>query len=615
MDTVHQELKKRRSSKKSLFTRACNRVESLILVNGSRADIEKVVLQIVDLVGELDEVNEELKETLTSEDEIQAANAYLSEIRSNQQEIKKKIKDYMISRVDEDRSAAGSSISAVTNASVTSQQVRRQAEVAARVKRAAVKQLQEQLALEREQERLEKERKALERKQRLKQAEDAAKLAELEARLQQAAENDLEWERIDDLNDSIGTGEEDQAEDAAAAVTVRVESSFAAGTRVESSPTPAAAVTPPAPVEAAGGAQDSSAGGADRWWTRNGPEVQDRSFARSTTQRSVPQIQLPLFNGSSSEWPRWIGLFKTLIHNQEYLSDAEKMAHLQSSVTGLARQLIEGMLFDGSHYQTALETLMRRFGRERDIVRANLAAIFTAPPVRHMDVAGLEKYHAAVHCAVKVLQNMGFSGDLQSTENLRRAVDKLPAELRREWGKAVVEMEPAHPSMVSFSDWLDKQVRIGLNSDDRPTYSDQQDEPRQRDRGRSHRRESRDTSPRDTRQASVMSAAGPDSRASSAARTNRQRGAVSAMCACEQRHTTLSTCPAYMEKNEDDRARFIAESGRCFSCLGLGHRSRNCSSVSRCRKNGCSGRHHPTLHGSARVVPHQNQYTTADWTR
>ena len=192
----------------------------------------------------------------------------------------------------------------------------------------------------------------------------------------------------------------------------------------------------------------------------------------------VPQVQLPRFDGNPRDWPRWIGLFRTLMHDQKSLSQAEKMAHLQSSVTGLARQLIEGMLFDGSYYQAALETLMKRFGRECDIVQANLAAVFNAAPVRDMDVNSLERYHAAVHCAVKVLQNMAFTGDLHSTENLGRAVIKLPDGLKREWGKAVVEMEPARPSLIDFDDWLDKQVRISLNSmDRRPATCDQRRAP------------------------------------------------------------------------------------------------------------------------------------------
>ena len=601
MNTVHQEeLKKKRGSKKSLFTRACNKAESLIVVNSSRADIEKAVLQIDDLAGEVDEVNEELLDTLTDDQQKHAAQAYSAEIRRAQQEIKRKIQEYFMSRADDSKSVASSSVSrssVSTNASANSRQLGRQAEVAARVKRAAVRQLREQLALEREEERIERERIALERKQRLKRAEDAAKLSELEARLQQAAENDLEWERLDELSDSRETSRSDLTEDGAAAVPARGESACMI---------PATVTAVPSASAGAHDEQEPPLGVADELWAASERERQHLSFQRPASHRSVPQIQLPRFNGSSSEWPRWIGLFKTLVHGQAYLSDAEKMAHLQSSVTGLARQLIEGMLFDGSYYQAALDTLTRRFGREEDIVRANLAAIFDAPPVRYMDVAGLEKYQVAVHCAVKVLQNMGFEGDLLSSENLRRALAKIPSELRREWGKAVVEMEPARPSLVHFSDWLDKQVRIGLNSTDHPALRERQNQLPQRGRmGGLSRQQSRPSvSSRAANQASVMAATGSSGTPTESRQTPSAQPRDTATCACDLRHMNLSACPLYMEKTKNERARFVAQSGRCFSCLELGHQSRRCESGRQCGEEGCVGRHHYTLHGSARVLTH-----------
>ena len=46
------------------------------MVRLSRADIEKAVLEIDDLSAELDEVDDELKEALTSADQIQTVVAY-----------------------------------------------------------------------------------------------------------------------------------------------------------------------------------------------------------------------------------------------------------------------------------------------------------------------------------------------------------------------------------------------------------------------------------------------------------------------------------------------------------------------------------------------------------
>ena len=170
MNTVHtEELKKKRSSKKSLFTRACNKAETLILVNGSREDIQRTLLQIDDLAGELDEINEELLVTLPDDQQRTAAQDYFAEVGRTQQGLKKRIQEYLMNRDDKSTSTSTASRSSAASAlSSISRQARRQAEVAARVKRAAVRQLQEQLILGQEADRLDKKRKKLVRKQKLK---------------------------------------------------------------------------------------------------------------------------------------------------------------------------------------------------------------------------------------------------------------------------------------------------------------------------------------------------------------------------------------------------------------------------------------------------------------
>ena len=105
------------------------------------------------------------------------------------------------------------------------------------------------------------------------------------------------------------------------------------------------------------------------------PAVQSTQTARHHIElRGVPRISLPKFAGDPLEWPKWIGLFRALIHEQPGLSNAEKIVHLKSAVTGLAQQTIEGMLYDGQLSAKALKTLQDRFGRSKDIVFANLSA-------------------------------------------------------------------------------------------------------------------------------------------------------------------------------------------------------------------------------------------------
>ena len=60
--------------------------------------------------------------------------------------------------------------------------------------------------------------------------------------------------------------------------------------------------------------------------------------------------------------------------------------------------------------------------------------------------------------------------------------------------------------------------------------------------------------------------------------------------ACDETHW-LGRCPKYLEKNQDERKRFLSQNERCFRCIGKGHLSRACNK--KCKI--CNERHHWSL--------------------
>ena len=309
--------------------------------------------------------------------------------------------------------------------------------------------------------------------------------------------------------------------------------------------------------------------------------------AAGGARRSVPQTQLPKFSDRPIEWPQWAGLFKTLIDDQPELSDAEKLAHLQSSVTGLAKQTVEDMLFDGSLYPVALQTLMDKFGREENIVRANLSAVFNTPPIRELNPTALGKLHTAIHCAVTVLSSMGFGADLDSTEILRRILLKLPVTLMQSWGENVIELNLRRPNLRDFDLWLERKVRVLASI---PKQLSEAGKPPRRG------------APRTLTSRALPGPGALTTAPRAGTDQSRKEEEDRSMCTCGRRHT-LARCPDFLKKTSDERARAVGESGRCFVCLEPGHRSRHCTSDERCGEDGCDGRHHRTLHGSGRVFP------------
>ena len=483
------------------------------------------------------------------------------------------------------------------------------------------------------QQEAERQQREAERTARLVEARDAAQLAAREAELRKAAENDLTWDRVDDFcgetavdedrsagrslpvdSDGAGVGQEvvemcrpareDSTSQQTRAAHRQTERNSEVGCRAAAEcripavnqPTvtsqEAVRVLPSCPSELPAVTVPKRTASQTSWIYEIDNQVRGLESADHVVRggyRSVPQIQLPIFSGKAIEWPQWIGLFKTLIHDQKSLSNSEKLAHLQSSVTGIAKQAVEGMLFDGELYPAALRTLVERFGREGDIVNANLSAVFSVPPMREIDPPALEKLHAAVHCAVTVLKSMDFDGDLNSTENLRRVVLKLPNELKRDWGRRVIELEPKRANLHDFDRWLSQQVRIVESVPVRP-FEVKRPPRRGEPRSFTHRAPSGPvaltTAPRIDSEHESSEAAPEDE----------------SQCSCGGRHK-LSRCSVFLAKTPAERAKFVGESGRCFMCLKPGHRSRQCTSEDKCGESGCQGRHHRALHGSSRVFP------------
>ena len=363
-----------------------------------------------------------------------------------------------------------------------------------------------QLELQQLQHRLQQEEQEqrLHRERLLQEKEDAVKVAKLKCELTKAAESDLAWERREDFCKE----REPEAEDA---VRKQVD--------------------------------------------------KRKEFDNLLFRKSLPRLQLPSFGGQVEEWPRWYALFKTMVHQQD-MSVEEKMVHLQNAVTGAARSTIGGMICDGSSYEEALQALQDRYGREIDIVQTTLKNVFSCPGPKPNDSRSLERYFGAVHGATTTLKKMGYEGDIQSIENLRRLVSKLPLELRKAWAEHSLNIGRA--TLIHFDEWLRNQVRILLTFEATaaapPTYP---------------------------KRTTVMFTTTAGSRGGRC-------------CICNGDHG-LWLCDRFKSKTVDERAQAVASNRLCFSCLRPGHQSRNCRTARECGVDGCHLRHNRLLHGSRRV--------------
>ncbi|XP_043229832.1 uncharacterized protein LOC122385551 [Amphibalanus amphitrite] len=259
------------------------------------------------------------------------------------------------------------------------------------------------------------------------------------------------------------------------------------------------------------------------------------------------------------------------------------------------------MLYDGNLYHQALKALEERFGQDDDVIQHNLNSIFDAPDPREDDAESLEIFQATVHCAVTILQNIGANADLHSSYSLQRTVEKLPRELRREWGKFSLELKPREwgkfslelkpgkPSLLDVDAWLQTQVKISRSC---PKGKQSFEE--------ASRKNSKESAVETVSRQAFTTAARP---------IQKQE------CSLCGKHHNLDQCKLFTAKSPDARLKHVFGEQRCFRCLKKGHRVKDCRKAKRCGKNGCKYRHHALLHGGQPVRLQPPEVSTAETER
>ena len=106
------------------------------------------------------------------------------------------------------------------------------------------------------------------------------------------------------------------------------------------------------------------------------------------------------------------------------------MTHLQRALAGNPKKAVGGMLTHGHLYREALKELEEQFGSEESVAGAYLKTIFDHPEVCEDNFTRLRSFYNTLHVAVSTLKSLSYVHDLAATDNLRRAVQKLPETLK-----------------------------------------------------------------------------------------------------------------------------------------------------------------------------------------
>ena len=288
----------------------------------------------------------------------------------------------------------------------------------------------------------------------------------------------------------------------------------------------------------------------------------------------LPRIEIPRFDGRRETWESFRDYFRSLIHDDQGLSDVQKLHFLKGHVDGEAKRALEHLAVTGSNYTNAWEILEARYDQPRLLVQQHIRALIGRPQLKKESGPDLQRLLDDLECHRSQLQTLNRPISRWDDWFLTIASDSMDPVTRRAWEEEQEKENPGEdlPTFEQLSDFLQRRCRT-LSSIEvertplPPTTSREASSATQR------------------RQLRVFAtSSGENYRCPS----------------CQAAHL-LWQCDAFKMLSPSGRKELIVRHRLCFNCLRDSHRASRCPSRYTCAI--CSGRHHSLLHDVAGKRP------------
>ena len=376
--------------------------------------------------------------------------------------------------------------------------------------------------------------------------------------------------------------------------------------------------------------------------------------------RHLPPIQLRRFDGDPSAWPEFIQNFRNRVHFKVTFDDNMRMDRLISVLDGDAKRSVESVGTDSLFYPTALKTLKRDFGNPMVVSHLKLKSVLDLPQIKTFDRTTIRRYHQQLKSTITWLLSMGYETPTKSSENLTKAVSRLPNNLRQEFYKDTgnLQFTSHNINLVFFEQWLDKKLRryfnpiadIIANNDKVSKGNDKSTDSRrintvtnqekekssnennnknykfssggsqvnkslpgtqsskqfnQSSSGNQTSKQGGKSSPSGTQNSQVnqpqnLQANQPSSGSQisqvSQPSNNPSQSTYKRKCWLCSENHRLMECEQFTSKSVADRILISQQQHLCYNCLSKGHSFDECQSTHTCKVDGCGKKHHTLLH-------------------
>ncbi|KAL7745787.1 hypothetical protein ACLKA6_009982 [Drosophila palustris] len=297
--------------------------------------------------------------------------------------------------------------------------------------------------------------------------------------------------------------------------------------------------------------------------------------------RKLPYMKLPKFSGEYSEYKNFIGLFTSLVDNEDSLSNVEKFNHLLSCLEKDALGTVKAFQVNDRNYPKALDALNRVYDNECLIFFESISKLFDLPKMKGPSASSLRSLVDTVSAIYDSLLSLGDDKKIANAMLIHIVMNKVDSDTRLKWEETLDYTRI--PLWKNCEESLNRRFQHLCAQE----ATSSRVKPNRPDRETTVRRGSKT--------------------ALSVAQTEQ---ASDPKCAyCKASNHSIHSCPSFESLPFISRFKFVKSFPLCLNCLKKGHNVSVCKSA-HCRV--CSKPHHTLLHkfvpeSSALVAPLQHE--------
>ena len=306
---------------------------------------------------------------------------------------------------------------------------------------------------------------------------------------------------------------------------------------------------------------------------------------RYTAALSLPQPEVPIFNGQPIEYCSFIRAFENLIESKTD-SSSSRLYYLVQYTAGDVQELMRSCLAmnPDEGYQEARRLMKEKYGQNYKIAAAYVDRLTNGPPIRGEDGNALQKFSVQLTSCKNTLKDIGYLNKLENPDALRRVIERLPYGIRQKWREVVddiIQRQNRDVTVEDIATFVEKRVRVATH----PIFGNITSESKTNDPSK-HRNRSGNGTPKG-------SSFGTDAESKQPLPLP---GTSDVKCPlCSQNHR-LFQCPDFRKKTLEERLEFVRKKGLCNNCFARGHLAKTCEMSSFCRVKDCNFKHSTFLH-------------------